>query len=37
VFPSWVLHEVRPVSCPSKRFVDSRFAINCWLWRRKST
>jgi len=37
VFPSWVLHEVLPVSCPSKRFIDSRFAINCWLWRRKST
>jgi len=37
VFPSWVLHEVRPVSCPGKRFIDSRFAINCWLWRRKST
>jgi SM-20-related protein len=36
VFPSWVLHEVLPVSCPSKRFIDSRFAINCWLWRRKA-
>lgn len=31
VFPSWALHEVRPVSCPSGRFIDSRFAINCWL------
>jgi SM-20-related protein len=35
VFPSWVLHEVLPVTCPSKRFIDSRFALNCWLWRRK--
>ncbi|TQF07259.1 oxygenase [Kitasatospora acidiphila] len=24
-------HEVRPVSCPSKRHADSRFAINGWL------
>jgi len=31
VFPSWAPHEVRPVSCPSGRFADSRFAINCWL------
>jgi SM-20-related protein len=35
VFPSWVLHEVMPVSCPSHRFVDSRFAINCWVYRSK--
>ncbi len=33
VFPSWVPHEVRPVSCPSGRFIDSRFAINCWFCR----
>jgi SM-20-related protein len=31
VFPSWAPHEVRPVSCPSGQFMDSRFAINCWL------
>jgi SM-20-related protein len=31
VFPSIVLHEVLPVSCPSGRFIDSRFAINCWM------
>lgn len=31
VFPSWAPHEVMPVSCPSKRFADSRFAINCWV------
>jgi SM-20-related protein len=32
-FPSWASHEVFPVSCPSKRFVDSRFAVNCWVHR----
>ncbi len=32
-FPSWMPHEVRPVSCPSGRFMDSRFAINCWFHR----
>ena len=36
VFPSWAPHEVMPVSCPSKRFVDSRFAINCWVHRERS-
>jgi len=30
-FPSWAPHEVRPVLCPSRRFSDSRFAINCWF------
>jgi SM-20-related protein len=30
VFPSWLPHEVMPVSSPSSRFGDSRFAINCW-------
>lgn len=33
VFPSWALHEVRPVSCPSGRFEDHRFAINAWFCR----
>jgi Rps23 Pro-64 3,4-dihydroxylase Tpa1-like proline 4-hydroxylase len=33
VFPSWARHEVRPVSCPSGAFMDSRFAINCWVYR----
>jgi SM-20-related protein len=33
VFPSWAPHEVMPVHCPSRRFVDSRFAINCWICR----
>lgn len=31
VFPSWAPHEVLPVVCPSGRFVDSRFAVNCWI------
>ena len=30
-FPSWMPHEVMKVSCPSGRFTDSRFAINCWF------
>ncbi|HXC55725.1 MAG TPA: 2OG-Fe(II) oxygenase [Rhizomicrobium sp.] len=30
-FPSWMPHEVMPVACPSRRFSDSRFAINCWF------
>ena len=30
-FPSFMPHEVRLVSCPSKRFRDSRFAINIWF------
>jgi Rps23 Pro-64 3,4-dihydroxylase Tpa1-like proline 4-hydroxylase len=30
-FPSWFPHEVLPVHCPSGRFMDSRFAINCWV------
>lgn len=30
LFPSWAPHEVRPISCPSGAFMDSRFAINCW-------
>lgn len=36
VFPSWAPHEVMPVSCPSKRFINSRFAINCWVHRKKA-
>jgi Rps23 Pro-64 3,4-dihydroxylase Tpa1-like proline 4-hydroxylase len=27
------MHEVRPVACPSGRFEDHRFAVNCWLCR----
>lgn len=33
VFPSWATHEVRPVQCPSNKFSDYRFAVNCWLCR----
>jgi len=33
LFPSWARHEVREVLCPSKAFADSRFAVNCWLYR----
>ena len=36
VFPSWAPHEVMPVRCRSKQFVDSRFAINCWVHRTRS-
>lgn len=32
-FPSWVVHEVRRVSCPSGNFGDFRFALNCWYCR----
>jgi Rps23 Pro-64 3,4-dihydroxylase Tpa1-like proline 4-hydroxylase len=31
VFPSWVRHEVRPVSCPGCAFEDYRFAVNAWF------
>ena len=30
-FPSWALHEVLPVSCPSGLWSNSRFAVNIWL------
>lgn len=33
VFPSWAPHEVRPVSLPSGRFEDRRFAVNIWFCR----
>ncbi|HEX8238322.1 MAG TPA: 2OG-Fe(II) oxygenase [Allosphingosinicella sp.] len=33
VFPSIALHEVRRVLVPSRRFEDSRFAVNIWLSR----
>ena len=34
-FPSELPHEVLPVSCPSRAFEDSRFAVNVWLGRRR--
>ncbi len=33
VFPSWGPHEVMRVSCPSRAFADSRFAVNGWIYR----
>lgn len=33
IFPSWGPHEVMPVGCPSRAFADSRFAVNCWIYR----
>jgi len=36
VFPSWAPHEVMPIACPSKRFAESRFAVNCWVHRIQS-
>lgn len=30
-FPSYCLHEVLPVNCPSEYFADSRFTINGWV------
>jgi Rps23 Pro-64 3,4-dihydroxylase Tpa1-like proline 4-hydroxylase len=33
VFPSSLLHEVRPVQCASQKFHDSRFTVNGWLRR----
>ncbi len=33
IFPSWALHEVMPVICPSGQLEDSRFSVNCWVWR----
>ena len=33
VFPSFIPHEVLPITCPSGAFEDSRFSINCWLHR----
>lgn len=35
VFPSWIPHEVLTVTCPSRNFADSRFAVNCWVLRRR--
>ena len=32
-FPSWATHSVETVHCPSGRFSDYRFALNCWFCR----
>lgn len=31
-FSSWMPHEVMPTVCPTKRFEDYRFSINCWVY-----
>jgi len=33
-FPSFVAHEVRRISCPSREFRDYRFSVNCWFCRK---
>ena len=33
VFPSDCFHELLPIRCPSRAFLDSRFAITNWIWR----
>jgi Rps23 Pro-64 3,4-dihydroxylase Tpa1-like proline 4-hydroxylase len=30
-FDSRCMHEVRPIHCPSRRFIDGRFTLNGWL------
>jgi Rps23 Pro-64 3,4-dihydroxylase Tpa1-like proline 4-hydroxylase len=35
-FPSHCHHEVLPVHCPTKRFVDSRFTVNGWVRRARA-
>ena len=30
-FPSWMYHQVLPVSCPTGAFSDGRFAVNVWI------
>jgi hypothetical protein len=32
-FPSYFLHEILPVICPSRDFADSRFTVNGWCRR----
>lgn len=31
LFPGTVYHEVLPISCPSGKFADNRFAVNAWI------
>lgn len=35
-FSSWLPHEVLAVTCPSRQFGDSRFAVNCWILRHRA-
>ena len=30
-FPSFLPHEVDPISCPGGSFIDGRFSVNIWL------
>ena len=34
-FSSWMPHEVMPVVCPTRKFEDSRFSINCWVYQQR--
>ena len=34
VFPSWIPHEVTPVSCPSRSIANARLSINAAYFRR---
>lgn len=36
-FPSWMYHQVLPVSCPTGSFADGRFAVNVWVTGRPVT
>src|SRR5262249_6003910 len=33
VFPSCLAHEITPVECPARAFIDSRFTVNGWFHR----
>jgi SM-20-related protein len=35
-FPSFMLHEVTPVTVPSGDFADSRFSVSCWFDRARA-
>lgn len=35
-FPSFMLHEVTPVTVPSGDFADSRFSVSCWFDRART-
>jgi SM-20-related protein len=34
-FPSFLMHEVAPVNCPTRSFIDGRFTLNGWIHRSK--
>jgi Rps23 Pro-64 3,4-dihydroxylase Tpa1-like proline 4-hydroxylase len=36
-FPSAYIHEVLKINCPSQDFAHSRFTMNGWVWRKKSS